>query len=879
MMDEVQKLFRDVADLDAEARSQYFADNGIDGNLRREVESLLRFDRGSSDHLKNVVGATVDQFLDSAPDRLCGPYELVKLLGEGGMGSVHLAQRKDGEVDLQVAIKVIRGSASHLLFRDRFLKERQILASLNHPGITRLLDAGHTTSGQPYLVMEFVDGTPIDVYCRALPLHAKLKLFLLVCEAVAYLHRHLVVHRDLKPSNILVESGGAPKVLDFGIATFLDESGDGKVTKERMLTPDFASPEQVKGTARTTATDVYSLGAVLYAMLTGRSPHAMAPGRNSMEEVICTVDPVSVTRMNPALPRDLNHVVRKALRKEPSERYATVDAFAEDLRAILESKPVKVRSGDAWYRTRKFLRRHWIPVAAAALVMVSLAVSSYVANRQRVIAERRFRQLHALSRGLLDLEAGLDSSDLKLRNKLTSLSIQYLEGLGSETFHDKALALDIGHAYLRVARIQGVPEWNQQGQYEEAEKSLSKAKAFADSVLGEDPNNREALWLSGNIAHDRAVTAYAERSSPRVLAYSPKAVNAFDRLARLGNLTRREINDATYIYGDLAEVHLGLHRFSDAVRYARLGIAISQDNATVPGPRGQAFNMLAGALMYSGDFDGALDAIHESQNQLEQLRRENANRWYNALMFSQTRGREGLILGEDGGVNLNRPLEAAVPLQEAFDALEPFAQMNANDYEVRSAMATAGHDLGDVLRHINPMRALEVYDRSLMRIREVPNDVAARRAEALLLAGSSYPARWLHREKDAKDRIEVAFRLLNEMKDYPAGNIGAGSEADTAIRALADHYAETGQPERALATYQELYRKIMASNPDPQNDLLNSVYVSRLHISLAALLRRLGRKDQAEPLEAGRLELWECWNRKLPNNPFVRRQLEAARLR
>ncbi len=877
-MDDVQKLFREVADLDAEARSQYFADNGIDGDLRREVESLLRFDRGSSDRLKNVVGATVDEFLDSAPDRLCGPYELVKLLGEGGMGSVHLAQRKDGEVDLQVAIKVIRGSASHLLFRDRFLKERQILASLNHPGITRLLDAGHTKSGQPYLVMEFVDGTPIDVYCRTLPLRAKLKLFLLVCEAVAYLHRHLVVHRDLKPSNILVESGGTPKVLDFGIATFLDESGDGSVTKERMLTPDFASPEQVKGTAKTTATDVYSLGAVLYDMLTGRSPHAMAPGQKSIEEAICTVDPVSVTRMNPALPRDLNHVVRKALRKEPSERYATVDAFAEDLRAILESKPVKVRSGDAWYRTRKFLWRHWMPVAGAALVIASLSVGLYVANRQRVIAERRFRQLHALSRGLLDLEAGLDSSDLKLRNKLTSLSIQYLEGLGSETFHDKALALDISHAYLRVARIQGVPEWNQQGQYGEAEKSLSKANAFADSVLEGAPNNREALWLSGNIAHDRAVTAYAERSSPRVLAYSPKAVDAFDRLVRLGNLTRREINDATYIYGDLAEVHLGLHRFSDAVRYARLGIEISKDAPKVPGPRGQAFNMLAGALMYSGDFEGALDAIHESQKQLEQLRRENSNRWYNALILSQTRCREGLILGEDGGVNLNHPLEAAVPLQEAFDVLEQFAQNDAKDYEVRSAMATAGHHLGDVIRHSNPRQALEVYDRSIVRIREVPNDVAARRAEALLLAGSSYPARWIHREKDAKDRIDVAFRLLNETKDYPAEIIGAGSEADTAMRALGDHYAEAGQIEQALETYQELFRKIMASNPDPQNDLLNSVYVSRLHISLATLLRRMGRKDQAEPLEAGRLELWECWNRKLPNNPFVRRQLETARL-
>ena len=233
-------------------------------------------------------------------------------------------------------------------------------------------------------------------------------------------------------------------------------------------------------------------------------------------------------------------------------------------------------------------------------------------------------------------------------------------------------------------------------------------------------------------------------------------------------------------------------------------------------------------------------------------------------------------MGEDDGVNLNHPLEAAVLLQESSDTLEPLAERDTNEHEVRSLIATTGHYLGDILRHSDPKKALDVYDHSLERIREVPNDVAARRAEALLLAGSSYAARWLHREKDARDRIDAAFRLLKETKDYPAESIDAGSEADTALRALGDHLSDTGQVEQALGIYQELFRKIMTSNPDPQNDLLNCAYVSRLHTSLATLLRRLGRKDQAETLEAGRLELWQHWNRKLPDNPFVRRQLEAA---
>ena len=526
---------------------------------------------------------------------------------------------------------------------------------------------------------------------------------------------------------------------------------------------------------------------------------------------------------------------------------------------------------------RKFVRRYWAPVTAAALVIASLSVGLYVANRQRLIAERRFAQLHELSTKLLDFETELDASDPKLRNKLVSLSIEYLEGLGREALHDKQLALEIGSAYLLVARIQGVPEWNHQGQYAAAEKSLSKTEIFADSVLHEDPHNREALWLSANVAHDRAVTAYAERSSEQVLLYSPKAVEGFARLAQLGNMTRREINGATYIYGDLAEVHIALHRFADAVRYARLGIEFSRNTPSIPGPRGQAFNMLAGALMYFGDYQGALEAIQEARKQLEQLRHEDPYPRYIALILYQTRCREGLILGEDGSVNLNRPLEAAVLLQQAFDALEPFAQKDANDYEARSTIAIGGHYLGNILRHSNPKRALEIYDHSLIRIREVPNDVAARRVEALLLAGSSYAARWIHHEDDARARIDAAFRLLRETKDYPAEAILPGSEADSAIRALADDYAETGQSIKAVDCYHELRRQIMASNPDPQNDLVNATRISRLDDSLAALLRRVGRTDEAAALEENRLKLWRDWGRKLPNNPFVLRQIAAKR--
>ena len=877
MNSEVRLLFHRLADLSPEERERTFEELGTRPDLRAEVESLLKFDSTQDSDLTGRVSRVAVQALseDEREFSRCGPYRLERLLGRGGMGAVYLADRTDGEVQQKVAVKLLRADEHRAGLRERFLKERQFLASLKHPSIVHMTDAGKTADDRPYLVMEYVDGAPIDAYAEGIDLRQKLALFLLVCQGVSHAHQQLIIHRDLKPSNILVDSTGQPKILDFGIAKLLDGTGDQTQTVERLLTPGYASPEQLSGGMQKTATDVYSLGAILYKISTGSLPHASQP---PLEVVAGMSEITRARRINPGVPEDLEYILCKALRHEPEARYSSVEALANDVRALLDSKPVQARSGDGWYRARKFLRRYSLQVAAAALVVGSLSVGLYVANRQRLIAERRFGQLHALSTGLLNLETQSTIADLKIRNKLISLSIEYLEGLGREALNDRALALEISSAYLRVARVQGVPEWNQQGHYAEAEKSLSKANTFADSVLRADANNREALWLSANIAHDRAVTAYAERSYQQVLAYSLQVVDAFDRLARVENLTRREINGATYMYGDLAEVYLGLHRFADAIRYARLGIEISKQTDTVPGPRAQAFNMLAGALMYSGDFEGAADAIHESRKQLDHLRQVDPYPWYIALILSQTRSREGLILGEDGGVNLNRPLEAAVPLQEAFKVLEPFAQKDANSYQARSAVAVAGHYLGDVLRHSTPKRALEVYDRSLMRIREVPGDVAARRLETLLLAGSSYAARWIHHEKDARDRIEAAFRLLSETKDYPAETIAAGSEADTAMRALADDYAETGRPRQALEIYQELFRKIMASNPDPQNDLLNAVYVSRVYASLAMLHRRVGRGDVAIPREAARLELWRQWNLKLPSNPFVHRQLEAARL-
>lgn len=884
MRNEVLRLFCEVDDLTPAERCSYFRQHHVPLDLQAELESLLQFDSPDTP-MANMVSGVAQAFLESlqdvpAPGFRCGPYRLERLLGRGGVGEVFLAERADGQVEQRVAIKLLCQSVPRPALRWRFLQERQILARLQHPGIARLLDVGETAERRPYLVMDYIDGVPIDVYSRKLDVGGKLRLFLQVCDAVAYAHRNLIIHRDIKPSNILVDSAGKAKLLDFGIAKILDAETDQTHTLERLLTPDYASPEQVCGAAQTTATDVYSLGAVLYQLLTGRSPHAFSDRKaESIHAIICTTDPTPARRVNPELPVDLDFVLVKALRKEPEARYSSVEALADDVKAFVESRPVRARSANFWYSSRKFVRRYWMPVSAAVVVILSLATGLYVANRQRAVAEARVAQLHRLSREMLEFEKRMDGNtvgDLRFHTRFAAASLEYLESVRSDALRDPKLALEIGDGYLRIARLQGVPEWNQLGQYAEAEKSLKKAGEIANAVLASDPTNREALWQMANVAHDRAVIAYALRRPEQVIAWSPKAVEGFDRLARLGHLTRREINGATYIYGDLAEVHTGLHRFQDAVYYARLGIDYSRNTPTVPGPRGQAFNMLAGALTGLGDLQGAQEAVRQARRLWEQLLHDEGNIYYTRLILCQTRCREGLLLGEEGGVNLNRPREAATQLQEAFDALETFAQMDRNSYETRIATANAGHYLGDVLRRTNPRRALEVYDHALLRIREVPDDVMARRLEVLLLAGSSYPARWRHRESDAKARIEAAFRVLRELGDYPVARLQPGSEADIALRARADDDAETGQLPEAIRTYQDLRRTLLASNPDPRRDLLNAVSLTALDASLAGLLRRAGDTDAANFLESANRNLWRDWDRQLPHNAFVLRELTAA---
>jgi serine/threonine protein kinase len=415
----VKELFDQVADLTQESRARYFFEHGVNENTRLEVEELLAFDRSWTTPLESKVGrvAVAALALNEPKDRRCGAYQLGDLLGRGGMGAVYSADRVDGEVNRKVAVKLLPLGADGPRLRKRFLSERQILASLNHPGIAALLDAGHTSDGQPYLVMDLIDGVPIDMYAQTLDVRGTLRLFIRVCDAVSYAHQNLIVHRDLKPSNILVDKSGQPKLLDFGIAKLLqNDEHSGAVTLftregEAALTPAYAAPEQVSGGQVTTATDVYALGVLLYVLLTGQHPAgSRACSYAELLRAVLETEPqrpsdvISPDKLRKMLRGDLDTIVGKALKKNPRDRYASVEAMAEDLRRYLSHEPIEARADGFGYRAAKLVRRHRAPVVLASLAffatiagIVGTLNQARTARAQRDFALRQLLRAEAIN--------------------------------------------------------------------------------------------------------------------------------------------------------------------------------------------------------------------------------------------------------------------------------------------------------------------------------------------------------------------------------------------------------------------------------------------------------------------------------------------------
>ena len=871
--EQIAVLFRELADLPAAERETILTKRNVSAELRAELESLLAYDSDRHHQVTECIGKAAEAALQSSSIPIggfCGPYRLIELLGSGGMGAVYLAERGDGEIQQRVAIKMLRAGADLPAWHERFLRERQLLAYLNHPSVARLLDASRTDQGQPYLVMEYVEGLPIDQAAAGKSLREQLALFLKVCGGVAHAHRHLIIHRDLKPSNILVDHSGQPKLLDFGIAKLLDETADQTQTAERLLTPHYASPEQIRGGIQTTATDIYSLGAVLYKMLTGRSPHESESGELQAIEIIAGTREIQAPRrLNATLPADIESILLKALRREPEQRYASVEGLADDIRAFLESRPVQARSADAWYRTRKFLRRYWFPAAAATVVIASLSAGLYLESRGRTLAEGRFQQLRQLSNKIFQLDSRIRllPGSTQARHDLVAASLEYLHGLRFDPRKDLDLTQEVADGYLRVGRIQGVPTGLNLGEATQAEDSLKKAAELTDLVLAARSRDRAAMFRSPEIAHDRMILAEEAHRRADALAFARSAAEGFDRYLRQGRPTQPEINLASQRYVNIAIAYTNMHLYSEAIQTAKRGSMLAQTIPSAESWVSASLSTMANALRFEGDLEGALGAIRQARKFEERAVYSNAT--LRAIDRYGLLLREGMILGEDGGINLGRPADAMVPLREALELTEQSAQRDPNDYTSRSRVGTAARELGNILRHRDPHQALEVYDLGIRRLGEIRDNLKANRDRAILLAGSSYAARQLRQEGDARRRIDEAIAILKNTKDYPAERVPLGGELFDVLRAQADDEAAQGNRKQAAALYEELLRKVSASQPQIETDLRDAARLSEFYTGLAGFYRQTGETGKADGIDQQRLDLWRGWERKQPNNAFV----------
>ena len=896
---------------------------------REERETWLVLLRGQNPALASLLNSLLNEhdilsqerFLEETPlpipagpapaGQTIGAYTLLSLIGDGGMGRVWLAARSDGRFERQAAVKLLRVPLLSGTGEERFKREGRILARLAHPHIAQLLDAGVSPAGQPYLILEYVEGEDIVEHSdrRRLAVEARLRLYLDVLAAVAHAHANLIVHRDIKPSNVLVTRDGQVKLLDFGIAKLLEEEGSSgpatQLTREGggALTPLFAAPEQVTGRPVTTATDVYACGVLLYELLTGQ--HPAGPGPHSPAELVKAIvetDPPHVCdvvvspgvateairinathrattpeKLHRLLRGDLDTIVAKALKKGPAERYASVTALADDLHRYLKHEPISARPDTITYRVATFVRRNGAAVllagSALVLVITSLSAGLYIANRERKIAERRFLQVRQLANKFIELDSdirGLPGAT-KVRSRIVADSLQYLTSLGSEVRGDKALALEIALAYVRVAHVQGDPTAANLGQFAEAQATLQKAENFVDPVLATDPRDRQGLFIAATIAHDRMCLADAQGRRDETLAWADTTVARVDRFMSLNNVDPKDVYSMGYFETNVAISNANNRRFDKALRASRRAFEIIQPVPSAHRLEGGILGALAIARWQTGDLEGAEQTAHQATAlQDQQAAGGHASI---RLNLADQLCMEGTILGRrDGEPSLGRTSDALVALRRGMDIAEELARKDPDDERSRRVLAEIGLETGNILRHTQPQKALAVYDHTIARIRETKPSADRQHDEAELFAASSYAARWVGQDQEAQKRIDAALNLLRDAHKLPTDKVEPMSDTYHVLRARADEYAERGQTAGAAAAYQDLLDKLLAWGANPETDLRDATCISRTWTALSDLLRHTGRAQDAARLEGQRADLWKHWRVKLPNGEFLLRQ-------
>jgi hypothetical protein len=722
----------------AEQRPFLERECGEDPGLRAEVESLLAAAHDADDRLHSLAPGWIADAVHAAGagtwiGRRLGAWRLVALIGGGGMGEVYRAERVDGQFAQEVAVKVMRGGFNPEGLAARFRAERQILASLDHPNLAKVLDGGISEDGLPWFVMELVDGEPIDVYVarEKLSIEDRVRLFRGVCQVVHYAHQKRVVHRDLKADNILVRRDGVVKLVDFGIAKRIDpaapQSSTRTATAQRAMTLVYSSPEQVRGGEITPASDIYSLGVVLYRLLTDASPYPPATTDSPYEltRAICDTEPpppsAAATITSEAVRRrlrgDLDAVVMMALRKDPARRYASAEALSEDLFRHLEGLPVQARRGAWSYRAGRFLLRNRALVgavmAANLALVVGIAVAGYEAwqaNQQRARAERDFARLRQLAGVFVfDIHDAIQTlpGSTAARRLVVQTALSYLQDLSAESAADPTLQLEIASGYRKVGDILGRPYvanlGDPKGAHENYERARRMLLPLAAAPLASRQGRAARRELVTTLQHegslydslgqDKEAEATVAAAAPiaQALADAPDAPVS-DRLALATNYVK--LSAVQFYQGHLQDY---LRSSDRSLALLQALLAAAPDDQDALQQQSIARDLRGQYLTQSGDSpaarQAAVAAFRQSVQALEHLHAIAPDRADVTRRLAGSMSNVGSALAFAGDLK-----GSAVALRGAIALLGGLVARDPLDMDARGTRALVTANLVDLLR-------------------------------------------------------------------------------------------------------------------------------------------------------------------------------------
>ena len=855
----VKSVLEEVLEIAPASRSAFLEKscNG-DKDLRVEVESLLDFETGDADLLEeSAFSIALETGAEKFIGKQIGKYKIISELGAGGMGVVFLAERADGEFLQKVALKLIkRGIGSDSILR-RFVNERQILASLQHPNIAHLIDGGTTDDNLPYFVMEYVEGETILEFARRknLSVEQRLDLFREVCAAVQFAHQNLVIHRDLKPSNILVNAGGAPKLLDFGIAKLLKtEITDQTATQHFAFTPEYASPEQVRGEKLTTATDIYSLGVIIYELLTDARPFSFENKNfGQIVQTVTTSEPVrpssvlspkskiqnpkseKLNRKSPilnakSLKGDLDNIILKSLKGDAERRYSSVEQFSEDIRRHLKGLPITARQDTLFYRAEKFTRRNPLVVGAIALAFLILiggiAATAYQArkaNIEREKAERRFNDVRALANSFMfEINEEITKSPIRARELLVQRAIEYLDKLAAEAEDDVELQSELAAAYEKIGDVQSQLFSPGLGKTSEALTSHRKSLEIRERLFSAAPQdiNRglevvksrvfvgDILSMSGRVGEAR--TNYQE------------TVEFCRRLLRLDEKNTQIRLSLARSYGRIGQSILRSGALGDALRNYEESLKIYQ-NLAAENPSEEKFQRSVGYIF------SYIGYVKIEMNQPPEAVRYFADalaieeKWYNpeSRQSQNDIANANLWLGVAHSENADWE-KSSLYLGKALETQRQLFESDKNNFGEQNGLADCYLELGrDAVRAKKPNDAIKNLDKAIENYEAVwqtdRQNFSARRqiAFAQIWLGDAF-----RQKNDLQKASEIYAKSLEIIKELTAADANNTEwQHDQAVIHLrlgeiAFSRSDKTTALQNLETAKPIFEKLSAQSPD-----------------------------------------------------------------